>query len=781
MFGEVEARSTTRQRATTQSLICNVMMIVVARSLVDYGFQLGNEGRKKNFYYQIYKAKALMPCRREMEGIQVELERLKNFLAKEFEIKDLGTSRCFLKIEFVKSKEGQPKRHLLTTGWSVFVSAKRLVAGDSVLFIWNEKNQLLLGIRRATRPQTVMPSSVLSSDSMHIGLLAAAAHAAATNSCFTIFYNPRASPSEFVIPLSKYVKAVFHTRVSVGMRFRMLFETEESSVRETQKPAATEHGYLTWEFKNSMVMLGWVMYSDLGNVSQLFELQFELKEKKQGDSTMTDYYNTLIGLWQESDLFDDNTRACPDCSVRYTKKLEKERLFAFLHGLNKDLDEVRGRILGTKPLPGIQDAFAEVRREESRNVQIMESSGQILVSSVRLLTCMKGDGMIVYGVIIVSDITIVEKIVGNYMGNQQIGNQESKAQFQQHNTQPNPTPSSSIAQKDLYLGRTIGSAKEHDGLYYLEDHKQVVNKQAQALNKASGSSGSTCCHSNSTAKRLNRKQIPNLKESQGGKESQVSRAINKKICCNNKMTWTWTCQLQSGKWKAAIMEEMQVLKKNDTWDIVELPKGKYLVDCKWVFTIKYKSDGNINRYKAQLVAKAANLDRPLHHMDVKNAFLNGELDEENIEIPKDYTWKSDILGKNEKRGVEAYTDVDWVGSIDDRKSTTEYCTFVWGNLVTWRSKKQNVVARSSTETEYRALAGATSAISIAYILVHHDHTKHEEVDKHFIKAKIENGVICMTYVLTTQQIGDILTKGLSRHIFEDLANKLGMIDIYSPT
>ncbi|CAA6668094.1 unnamed protein product [Spirodela intermedia] len=126
---------------------------------------------------------------------------------------------------------GQPKRHLLTTGWSVFVSAKRLVAGDSVLFIWNENNQLLLGIRRANRPQTVMPSSVLSSDSMHIGLLAAAAHAAATNSRFTIFYNPRASPSEFVIPLAKYVKSVYHTRVSVGMRFRMLFETEESSVR----------------------------------------------------------------------------------------------------------------------------------------------------------------------------------------------------------------------------------------------------------------------------------------------------------------------------------------------------------------------------------------------------------------------------------------------------------------------------------------------------------------------------------------------------------------------
>ncbi|THU57005.1 hypothetical protein C4D60_Mb11t23190 [Musa balbisiana] len=130
--------------------------------------------------------------------------------AQELIAKDLHSNEWKFRHIF----RGQPKRHLLTTGWSV-----------------NDNNQLLLGIRRANRPQTVMPSSVLSSDSMHIGLLAAAAHAAATNSRFTIFYNPRASPSEFVIPLAKYVKAVHHTRVSVGMRFRMLFETEESSVR----------------------------------------------------------------------------------------------------------------------------------------------------------------------------------------------------------------------------------------------------------------------------------------------------------------------------------------------------------------------------------------------------------------------------------------------------------------------------------------------------------------------------------------------------------------------
>ncbi|XP_022842836.1 auxin response factor 19-like isoform X1 [Olea europaea var. sylvestris] len=126
---------------------------------------------------------------------------------------------------------GQPKRHLLTTGWSLFVSGKRLFAGDSVLFIRDDKQQLLLGIRRANRQPANLSSSVLSSDSMHIGILAAAAHAAANNSPFTVFYNPRASPSEFVIPLAKYYKAVCSNQISLGMRFRMMFETEESGTR----------------------------------------------------------------------------------------------------------------------------------------------------------------------------------------------------------------------------------------------------------------------------------------------------------------------------------------------------------------------------------------------------------------------------------------------------------------------------------------------------------------------------------------------------------------------
>ena len=70
---------------------------------------------------------------------------------------------------------------------------------------------------------------------------------------------------------------------------------------------------------------------------------------------------------------------------------------------------------------------------------------------------------------------------------------------------------------------------------------------------------------------------------------------------------------------------------------------------------------------------------------------------------------------------------------------------------------------------------------IAHNPTHHDRMKQVEVDKHFIKEKIKNGVICKTYVPTTQQIRDILTKGLSKQSFEDLVDKIGIIDIYSPT
>ncbi|KAL4012021.1 hypothetical protein IC575_029093 [Cucumis melo] len=63
-----------------------------------------------------------------------------------------------------------------------------------------------------------------------------------------------------------------------------------------------------------------------------------------------------------------------------------------------------------------------------------------------------------------------------------------------------------------------------------------------------------------------------------------------------------------------------------------------------------------------------------------------------------------MFRKTNRKTNEAYTGSDWTGSVIDKKSTSGYCTFVWGNLVTWRSKKQSVVARSSAKAEYKAMS-----------------------------------------------------------------------------
>ena len=70
-------------------------------------------------------------------------------------------------------------------------------------------------------------------------------------------------------------------------------------------------------------------------------------------------------------------------------------------------------------------------------------------------------------------------------------------------------------------------------------------------------------------------------------------------------------------------------------------------------------------------------------------------------------------------------------------------------------------------------------INIPHNPIHHYWTKHVEIDKHFIKGKIKDGVICTTYVTTTKQVVDILTKGLVKPLFEKLADKLRMFNLFS--
>ncbi|XP_021681483.2 auxin response factor 4 [Hevea brasiliensis] len=137
-------------------------------------------------------------------------------------VKDLHGSEWFFRHVY----RGQPKRHLLTTGWSSFVTSKKLVAGDAFIFLRGENAEFLIGVRRALKLQNNVSTTVISAHSMQHGILATAFHAINTGTMFTVYYRPWTSPTEFIVPFDQYIKSA-EIDYSVGTRFRMLFEGEE--------------------------------------------------------------------------------------------------------------------------------------------------------------------------------------------------------------------------------------------------------------------------------------------------------------------------------------------------------------------------------------------------------------------------------------------------------------------------------------------------------------------------------------------------------------------------
>ncbi|XP_010478873.1 PREDICTED: putative auxin response factor 14 isoform X1 [Camelina sativa] len=143
---------------------------------------------------------------------------------QEFLTKDLHGNEWRFKHSF----RGTPRRHLITTGWSAFVTTKKLVAGDVLVFVRGENGELRVGIRRAGHQQGNTPSSLVSTESMRHGVIVSAVHAFHSKCMFSIVYKPRSS--QFIVNHDNFLDAM-NKKFNVGSRFTMQFEGEDFSER----------------------------------------------------------------------------------------------------------------------------------------------------------------------------------------------------------------------------------------------------------------------------------------------------------------------------------------------------------------------------------------------------------------------------------------------------------------------------------------------------------------------------------------------------------------------
>ncbi|GJR80351.1 retrovirus-related pol polyprotein from transposon TNT 1-94 [Tanacetum coccineum] len=232
------------------------------------------------------------------------------------------------------------------------------------------------------------------------------------------------------------------------------------------------------------------------------------------------------------------------------------------------------------------------------------------------------------------------------------------------------------------------------------------------------------------------------------------------------------------------------------------------------------------------VANVAHKNMIIYQMDVKMAFLNGELKEELKKAlyglkqapharydmlssflisqqfskgavdPTLFTWLAgnDILLDTDMSLI-AYADADHAGCQDTRRSTSGSAQFLGDKLVSWSSKKQKRTAISSIEAEYIALSGCfsqilwmrsqltdygfklnkiplycddKSAIALCCNNVQRSRAKHIDIRYHFIKEQVENGIVELYFFRTEYQLADIFTKPLPRERFNFLIEKLGM-------
>nr|GEZ56840.1 retrovirus-related Pol polyprotein from transposon TNT 1-94 [Tanacetum cinerariifolium] len=294
-----------------------------------------------------------------------------------------------------------------------------------------------------------------------------------------------------------------------------------------------------------------------------------------------------------------------------------------------------------------------------------------------------------------------------------------------------------------------------------------------------------------------------------------------------------------------MQDEIHEFDQLQVWELVPQPECVMIIALKWIYKVKLDDYGDYLKNKARLVAKgyrqeegidfkesiapvtcieairffiakATSKNMTIYQMDVKTAFLNGELKEEvYVSQPKGfvdpdhpthvYCLKKALyrLKQAHRAWYQASPTKKHLEALkqDTRRSTSRSAQFLGDKLVSWSSKKQKSTVISIIEAEYIAMSGCCaqilwmrsqltdygfvfnkiplyygnrSAIDLCCNNVQHSRSKHIDIRHHFIREKIKKGVVELYFVTTDHQLANIFTKALPRERFEFILPRLGM-------
>ncbi|KAL4291205.1 hypothetical protein GQ457_14G013760 [Hibiscus cannabinus] len=498
---------------------------------------------------------------------------------------------------------------------------------------------------------------------------------------------------------NNYLKWSQSVKIFLSGRDRLGYVTGD-----TEKPATTAANYSTWMRENSQVM-SWLLnsmspsvgrnfllyqtvveiwsaiqetYSSVDNISEMFGIEGKASSLKKDGMTVTLYYNTLNALWQQLDLYADN-----DWETQKDAALYKTI--------------TAHQIIGTSPLPSLREAYSTVKREESRRLVMMPDATNLEGSA--LLTHSSSSANIRRG-----------RPWCNHC--KKPGHPKDKCwkiQGKAHDWKPRTSNSGRDASPTLTKEQMVEIQKLFEKFQVPHiskpPHTPTPTLQSPITAPSPSIIGEPMYPLSPHVDSTNHTPAPTLTQNATPKPTirqppllmrvlyQVSllyriwmifllpsegvRActkypIKKFVGYNSLMpsfqAFTTTLDatqiptnvdeaLKHPRWRQVVQVELDALEKIATWTLTTLPPGKKAVGCKWIFVIKYNSNGSIRRYKARLVTKgftqthgidyietfapvaklntvrvllslAVNLDWNLHQMDVKNAFINGNLKEE---------------------------------------------------------------------------------------------------------------------------------------------------------